>query len=178
MMHSAALTGGERKLLFETENKPVLVHDMRAIADRLRIDREGFCLLEHETTVADLYDDEAVRTTYYAELEELLRRQFDARRVVIFDSTRRSDGEGGAPNPDGARGPAALAHVDYTIGSGPQRAAELIGDEALQLLESGARILQINVWRPIRGPVERAPLAVADASSIEPSQKWTQASSG
>ena len=31
-----------------------------------------------------------------------------------------------------------------------------------------ARIVQINVWRPIRGPVQRSPLALADARSVAP----------
>src|SRR3546814_8145314 len=39
-------------------------------------------------------------------------------------------------------------------------------DEARRLAESGARIVQVNVWRPIRGTVERSPLALADASSV------------
>ncbi|MEO1275677.1 MAG: CmcJ/NvfI family oxidoreductase, partial [Pseudomonadota bacterium] len=30
------------------------------------------------------------------------------------------------------------------------------------------RLVQVNVWRPITGPVQRAPLALADASTIEP----------
>ena len=60
-------------------------------------------------------------------------------------------------------------HVDYTAKSGPQRVKDLLGeDEAARLAASGARILQINVWRPIRGPVQRSPLALADASSVAP----------
>ena len=38
--------------------------------------------------------------------------------------------------------------------------------EAARLAANGARVLQINVWRPIRGPVQRSPLALADASSV------------
>ncbi|MFZ0038224.1 MAG: hypothetical protein WAK91_12420, partial [Candidatus Acidiferrales bacterium] len=30
------------------------------------------------------------------------------------------------------------------------------------------RFAEINVWRPIRGPIESTPLAVCDSSSIEP----------
>ena len=30
--------------------------------------------------------------------------------------------------------------------------------------------MQINVWRPIRGPVRRSPLALADAGSVRPSE--------
>jgi hypothetical protein len=64
------------------------------------------------------------------------------------------------------RGPASQLHVDYTAKSGPQRVKDILGeDEAARLTASGARIIQINVWRPIRGPVERSPLALADASS-------------
>ena len=59
--------------------------------------------------------------------------------------------------------------MDYTEKSGPQRVKDLLGEpEAARLAASGARIVQINVWRPIRGPVERSPLALADASSVRP----------
>jgi hypothetical protein len=60
-------------------------------------------------------------------------------------------------------------HVDYTAKSGPQRVKDLLGErEAARLAASGARILQVNVWRPIRGPVQRSPLALADAASVKP----------
>ena len=36
-----------------------------------------------------------------------------------------------------------------------------------RLTAVGARIIQVNVWRPIRGPVERSPLALADASTVQ-----------
>jgi hypothetical protein len=39
-------------------------------------------------------------------------------------------------------------------------------DSESGVIAAGARILQINVWRPINGPVKRSPLALADASSI------------
>ncbi|MBV8399416.1 MAG: hypothetical protein JOZ17_11860, partial [Acetobacteraceae bacterium] len=51
--------------------------------------------------------------------------------------------------------------------SGPQRVRDLLGEtEAERLFTADVRIMQINVWRPIRGPVERSPLALADASSV------------
>ena len=40
-------------------------------------------------------------------------------------------------------------------------------DEVARLTAAGARIVQLNVWRPIRGPVQRAPLALADASTVD-----------
>ncbi len=165
---SAALTGGAPRVLFDTERHAVPIHDMRPHRAALSLDREGFELLDHDTAVADLYDDAAIEQTYYPEIEDLLRAVTGASRVVVFDVTRRSDDGRGAANRDGLRGPASRIHVDYTARSGPQRLRDLLGDaEALRLTEAGARIIQINLWRPIRGPVERSPLALADASSVE-----------
>ena len=161
--HSSALTGGPARFFFETEEHEVAIDDLRPIADTLSIDREGFVLRHHPTAVADLYDDGAVERDYTAETEALLRREFGASRVVIFDSTRRSDGGAGAKNRDGLRGPAGRVHVDYTTKSGPQRVKDLLGEaEAASLADAGSRIVQINVWRPIRGPVERLDGEVSD----------------
>lgn len=167
VFHSAALTGGTQKLFFETESIAVPIADMRPLAAGLSVDREGFELHRHRTRVADLYDDEAIENRYYPEIEAMLNARFGADRTVVFDATRRSDSKEGAPNPDGLRGPAVRVHVDYTVASGPQRVADILGeDEVERLAESGAQIVQINVWRPISGPVRRTPLAIADASSV------------
>ena len=168
MFQSAALAGGAGRFFFETEQHEVPIADMRPLADELSIDREGFELLHRPTAVADLYDDDQIAEAYEDEIKALLKARFGADRVVVFDATRRSDGVGGAANPDGQRGPANRIHVDYTAKSGPQRTRDLLGEEeAARLLAKGARILQVNVWRPIRGPVRRSPLALADASSVE-----------
>lgn len=164
---SAALTGGEPKVHFKTERIAVPIEDMRPLRQRLELDEHGFELLHAPTAVDDLYDDDAVATTYRDELEALLKRATGASRAVIFDATRRSDAPEGASNPDGMRGPAGRVHVDYTVKSGPKRARDALGEEVVDaVLASGGRIVQINVWRPITGPVQRSPLALADARSI------------
>ncbi|MCR9070293.1 MAG: methyltransferase [Alphaproteobacteria bacterium] len=169
VFHSAALTGGDPKIFFKVDQIPVDINDMRPIADRLDLDREGFELRTVPTDVDDLYDEDAVTTVYYAEIVDLVKRATGASQVAIFDHTRRSDGATGATNRDGNRGPAARVHVDYTAASGPKRANDALGDGAVEdLLATGGRILQVNVWRPIKGPVRRAPLALADAASIAP----------
>ncbi len=164
---SSALTGGQPKVFFETEDRTVTIRDMRPLADGLSLDRQGFELHHHETAVDDLYDDAAIEDVYEPEIEALLKAATGADRVVIFDHTRRSDAVRGAANPDGARGPASRVHVDYTVASGPVRAADVLGAEAVaRILDAGGRIVQINVWRPITGPVQRTPLALADAESV------------
>lgn len=166
---SAALTGGEPEYLFESEDRVVGITDLRPFADDLSIDREGFALLTRPSRVSDFYDDGQIESVYYPEIEVLLAGEYGANRVVIFDVTRRSDAADGAANRDGRRRPANHIHVDYTATSGPQRVLDLLGaEEAKRLAEQGGRIAQVNVWRPITGPVERSPLAVANASTIRP----------
>lgn len=164
---SAQLTGGAPQFFFESDAYTVSISDMRDMAKAPSLDREGFALLRHETAVSDLHDDDAVQHQYYPELEALVRRTLNAERVVIFDSTRRSDRTGGAQNPDGARRPADRVHVDYTTASAPKRVRDVLGDaEAERLEAAGTRVRQVNVWRPLSGPVVRSPLALADASSV------------
>ena len=165
---SSALTGGPPEYRFRTEARTVAIRDVRPEAGRLSVEREGFELIPHRTSVGDLYDDEAVAGPYSREVEALLCEATGASRAVAFDHTRRSDAEDGAANPDGSRGPARIVHVDYTVASGPVRAADVLGKETVErVLGTGGRIAEINVWRPIAGPVRRSPLAVADASSVD-----------
>jgi hypothetical protein len=169
---SAALTGGEPKVHFKTEARSVTIRNMRERADDLSLDTHGFKLLSSPTRVVDLYDDAEVLSTYQAELQALLTQATGADRAIIFDATRRSDAPQGAANPDGQRGPADRVHVDYTVLSGPKRARDALGDaEVDRVLASGGRIAQINVWRPISGPVKRTPLALADAQSISAAER-------
>ncbi len=169
VFESSALTGGAPRVHFETEQHIVEIRDLRPLAASFTLDHQGFELHRWPSAVADLYDDEAVEHAYYAEIEALLRSTIGASRVIVFDATRRSDGEAGARNRDGMRGPASRVHVDYTVQSGPQRLKDTLGEaEATRLLAAGVRIVQLNVWRPIRGPVARSPLALADAASVRP----------
>jgi hypothetical protein len=165
---SSALTGGAPKVYFKTEDRTVTIRDMRPLQDDLSLDCHGFELHRHETAVADFYDDETVRNLYGRELEALLKETTGADRVVVFDYTRRSDEPTGAANPDGSRRPASRVHVDYTVTSGPKRVRDVLGAEEVErILASGGRIVQVNVWRPVTGPVQRAPLALADAGSLK-----------
>ena len=168
---SSASTGGVPKVFFEVAAHTVAIEDMRPDAERLSLDRQGFELRRHQTAVDDLYDDDAVAQVYDREIEALLRHATGADRVVVFDHTRRSDAPSGAANREGSRGPADRVHVDYTPASGPVRAGDILGvDEVERILASGGRIVQVNVWRPITGPVERTPLALADAESVAPAE--------
>jgi len=141
----------------------VTIANMRELDD-MSLDRQGFELWRSPSNVADFYDAEAVERDYYPEIADLVRRATGATDAVVFDHTIRTEG-GGHEDSTVLRAPVRLVHNDYTEDSAPRRVRDLLGDhEADRWL--GARLIEINVWRPIEGPVEVAPLAVCDARSI------------
>jgi hypothetical protein len=143
----------------------VAIRNVRPVASTLSLEQEGFQLLTAPTSVRNFNDEEAIRTRYYAEAMELLEELTGASRVVVFDHTIRRRIPGAADRATGIpRQPVPRVHNDYTVKSGPQRVRELLGDEADTLLQK--RFSVINVWRPIRGPVQDSPLAVSDARSV------------
>ncbi|NJO23753.1 MAG: methyltransferase, partial [Sphingomonadales bacterium] len=138
-----------------TVNDPhtVRITDARAILSEVALDEEGFGLVEHRSAVRDFYDDEQVRRIYYREAEQILKDVAGADRVHIFDHTVRRRVAGGEDRQAGApRQPVPRVHVDHTEKSGPQRVRELLPDEADKLLQGRVQI--INLWRPIRGPLQ------------------------
>jgi uncharacterized ParB-like nuclease family protein len=144
----------------------VTIRDVRPVASALSLEREGFQLVTAASGVRDFYDEEAVRTRYYAETASLLEELTGATRVHIFDHTVRRRVPGATDRSTGTRRqPAMHVHNDYTVRSGPQRVRDLLGEDAGDLLRR--RFSVVNVWRPIRGPVQDAPLALADAQSVE-----------
>jgi hypothetical protein len=143
---------------------PVRIRDARPLAGDLSLDREAFALTRHDTAVRDFYDKAEVRQVYYGEVERLVKERTGAAKVIVFDHTLRVADRAVER---GLRAPVQSVHNDYTEKSGPQRAAELLGpDEAEIRLKR--RFAEYNVWRPIAGPVESAPLGLVDASTIAP----------
>src|SRR2546426_11615260 len=74
----------------KADRRRVAIHDARDLAPGPSLDREGFLLAHHETSVETLYDPDAVRGLYYREIEELVRKITGATRVVAFDHNLRS----------------------------------------------------------------------------------------
>ncbi|MGE0820615.1 MAG: CmcJ/NvfI family oxidoreductase [Candidatus Binatia bacterium] len=143
---------------------PMVIYDGRTIREHLSLDTNGFMLGQHETKVVNFYDVDEVRSVYYPEVEQLVKETTGATRAIVFDhnvrcATMAERGE------NSAQMPVLMAHNDYTLKSGPQRVRDLIGgEEAERLLQY--RFMEVNVWRPIRGPVQASPLAVCDAQSM------------
>jgi hypothetical protein len=158
---------GEPKSTILSEPHAVPIFDARPIAQNLSLDREGFALVRHPTAVKNFYNEQEIKKVYYPAVEAFLRATLNADRVLIFDHTVRRRVEG-ADDVRGAgpRQPATRIHVDQTHLSGRARVYEHLPEEADELVKG--RVQVINLWRPIRGPVLDAPLAMADGRTIDP----------
>jgi len=146
------------------ELRRVDIHNGRLHPGRFSLDGTGFVLVEHQTAVADFFDQGQIKSVYYPEVERLIGETSGASRVVIFDHTLRS-GDEGEREARLIREPVLSAHNDYTEWSGPQRVREILPYESEALLKQRFAIIQ--VWRAINQPIEANPLAVADAGSVD-----------
>ncbi len=146
------------------EDRRVIIEDGRAAGQNFELEVEGFTLAAHPTAVTDFYDDTQL-PAYEAEVEALIKRVSGAAEVIVFDHTRRAD-DATLRRTHSIREPAATAHNDYTADSAPQRIRDLLpAAEAARWL--AGRFAIINLWRPIRGPVQRSPLVLCDARSVD-----------
>ncbi len=147
------------------EEREVIVHDARPIADRLDLDRQGFGLMRRETAVQDFYDNDEVRRVYYPEMERLVAEVTGASKVIVFDHTIRVEDEQKQVTHK-VRAPVTGMHNDFTIRSAEQRVRDLLPtDEAEARLKK--RYGSINIWRPIESPVENKPLIICEYDSID-----------
>jgi hypothetical protein len=162
-----AYDAGEVRSNMTPEPHRVPIRDMRPIAAEVELDRQGFALVEQHTVVRDFWDDDEVRRVYYPEAERFIAEKTGASRVFIFDHLQRRRVPGATRRAPGVPPqPATRVHVDHTARSGPQRVRDLLPDEAEELLKG--RVQVINLWRPIRGPLQDSPLAVCDARTVDP----------
>jgi len=158
---------GEPRSNLTHEPHQMRIHDLRPIAAELDLDTQGFALVEQRSAVRDFWDDDEVRRVYYPEAERFIAEATGASRIFIFDHLQRRRVPGLQDRSrSGLRQPATRVHVDHTARSGPQRVRDLMGDEAEELLRG--RVQVINMWRPIRGPLRDAPLAVCDSRTVDP----------
>jgi hypothetical protein len=148
------------------EDRDVALHDGRIVRGELSMDRQGFLLADHRSAVADFFDEAQLRAVGYPEVEALVREHTGAREVLIFDHTYRVEDltKRRALN---LRAPVPSVHNDYTDWSAPKRVRDLL-PPALAEARLARRYIFVNVWRPLVGPVESTPLALCDASSLDP----------
>jgi len=160
-------TGGpgstEVKSQGTADPRRMTLHNARPHLKEFDLERDGFRFVDHPTRMKDFFDPDQIAQVYYPEMVELVKQQSGAKRVVVFDHTLRT-ADSADREARKIREAVHRAHNDYTEWSGPQRVRDLLPEEADELLKRRFAIIQ--VWRPIRHPVETDPLAICDARSV------------
>lgn len=163
---------GEPETNVEFAPHSVAIRDIRQAAGALRLDVEGAAVFEHRSAVRSFHDEAELRRVGYAEAAAIARAATGAAHVVVFDHNVRRGASASEPGDNAlAAGPGCAhkrpvfhVHTDFTADSAPIRAKAILG----ATFASARRIAQLNVWRPITGPVRDSPLALCDASSVAP----------
>ncbi|OTB08297.1 hypothetical protein M426DRAFT_316926 [Hypoxylon sp. CI-4A] len=149
------------------DSHPVHITAVNGHEDEYTLDKNGFQYHRHVSNEKDFLDDDHIKAVYYPETEQLLKDFTGASKIFIFDHTiRRQPADTRAQQDRRAalRGPVNRVHIDQTYSAALSRVPHhLPAEEASELLKGRVQI--INVWRPIK-PVQRDPLAIADAHSV------------
>ena len=72
-----------------TEAIDTIVHDVRGKEDTVSLETTGFEFVQHVSEEKLFADEGAIRTKYYKEVEEILKKHTSAKRILIFDHTIR-----------------------------------------------------------------------------------------
>ena len=147
------------------EEREITVHDVRSIAHQIDIDREGFAFMSCTSEMKDFYDDEEIQSIYYSEMENLVAGVTGADKVLVFDYTIRVADEAKREQLE-LRPPVRAMHNDFTNAAAEQRVRDLLpAYEAEERLKK--RFGSVNVWRPLKGPVENLPLGICGWEYLE-----------
>lgn len=165
-----------RQTMQTLPGRDVWFHDVRGEATSL--DREGFVLVGHRTSVTDLeaiQEDPDVDRRYSDEMAALLLAVTGAERVLMLGGAKKRYGEGEVAKLARLTGhvtPARYPHRDVTDRSGPEQAAGLAAAAGVDLTDA-SRWALLNAWRSVRRPPQDFPLAVCDARTVAPADGVT-----
>ncbi|OAL45364.1 hypothetical protein IQ07DRAFT_684291 [Pyrenochaeta sp. DS3sAY3a] len=157
---------------FEQAEQEEKVTDIRENPDAYSLDTTGFAVHRIENGFLDWFNEQRVESEYIPQYVVPFLRQHvkDATRIIIFDwhLRRNSPGDSRVDLNDNTQPllPAKVVHVDQTPAGVVRRVRQQLGDDAERALQGRVRI--INFWKPLRYPVQDAPLAVCDGSVVPP----------
>ena len=145
---------------FGFDSFSVKINDLRGKESDFTLDNNAFEALPNipsDMEYDDWTDEETIKRVYYPEVEKLLLEKVPgSHKIYLFDHTIRRPGT--------TRSAVTRVHIDQTPKSTEARVRYHLPEEADELLRGRYRI--INVWRPLNGPVQANPLAVADSATV------------
>ncbi|KAK1240219.1 hypothetical protein MKX08_007661 [Trichoderma sp. CBMAI-0020] len=135
-----------------------------------RIEECGFQLVNLRSALKydEFWVNDKVQSVYIPEVGKALKRELGAKYVHVLDYAVRKRHQS-FPVSTGEEfqydQPTALAHIDFTAKEGERIIRVLFGNRAEEVLKG--RWQAINVWKPIKGPLDDWPLGLCDARSVD-----------
>lgn len=137
----------------------VKIRDERTAGSGTSFIDDSVAFVSSPTAVKSFDNAEGWHKQYELELTEVLTSQLNAKEVVIFDHTVRTD------DPDAQRKPARNVHSDYSQHGAEQRLIDILGETVAAEWARGHYAF-INLWRPIDSAINSAPLGFILPSSV------------
>lgn len=151
------------------EARLIEIHNARSIGRNITYKDFGFAALSFRSALLsdDFYQRDIVVDVYYGECKKLLRTLFpDADKIEILEhlTRKRHQTFPVATGQDYEHSqPSTLVHIDYTAQS-----AERSGSIAFNLEPNQySRLVTVNLWKPIKGPIYDWPLAMCDPRTVD-----------
>jgi len=156
---------------FKKIKYPLTIKSMREPgAGPFHLNECGFQLIELKSKLSehDFWNNEKVQEVYIQEVKDALKNVLGAKYVHVLDYAVRKRHEL-FPKSTGEHyeydQPTALAHIDFTTEEGERIVKVLFGDRAGEVLRG--RWQAVNIWKPIKGPLNDWPLGLCDTRSVD-----------
>ena len=147
------------------DKRDTRIYDARPIRNELSLDREGFTLTDHKSSVDYSNDDlKPIAETYLAEVGAKLK-ELSGADFVFAQGTGLLKRYAERANVKGAIGPSRWAHSDYTEYSA-NKWVEWIEGWQNQKLKHYPHFAVYQTWRCVSPPPQDNILVLCDASTI------------
>jgi len=156
---------------FKKCERPMTARSMRAPGSGpFRFEECGFQLVEFHSKMSydDFWDSDKTQDVYIQEVRETIKKALGAKFVWVLDyAVRRRHASFPVSTGENYQydQPTALAHVDFTKEEGERIIRILFGDRADDVLRG--RWQAVNLWKPIKGPLNDWPLGLCDTRSVD-----------
>lgn len=163
--------------------KRLPVHDVRGKENSFNFKENGFRYVNRQSAlkVGDFLDDEVITTTYYCEIEDILRENLPSITAIyhlghiIRSVPKRTDFSPDADiptdeawnKPNRGAAPAPRVHIDFTKEGVHLVLIQAFGEEAANsITKRDTRYMAFSIWRPIK-TIQRDPLGICNAESVK-----------
>ena len=139
------------------------IKDARSIKNDLDLDSTGFDYYELEADVVDFHNEKLIRDIYYPQIAQFAKESTQASEVFITNHLVRTE-----DTSNFNKAYARFVHCDYGINTARSVSETLVRNRGKNLKDyANAEYAWFNSWQPFDHTVEKNPLCVLDARTIQ-----------